>query len=153
MTRRRWAAMASGILLVSVVVGGLAPETLRAQVKTPAGAPADASASPAKFQAVMADWKSKVIPAAKKEGEVIWYSCAQATEAEGTIKAFNKAYRDIQVSQVLGPGYQLVEKISTEVAAAACRRTSTSAVGRAVGPSRGGGSAKSSCRRRRSTRA
>src|SRR3989442_15631742 len=65
----------------------------------------------------MAEWKSKIVPAAKKEGEVIWYSCAQATEAEGTIKAFNNAYPDIQVSQVLGPGYQMVEKISTEAAA------------------------------------
>ena len=70
-----------------------------------------------KFQAATAEWKSKIVPAAKKEGEVIWYSCAQATEAEGTIKLFNKAYPDIQVSQVLGPGYQLVEKISTEAAA------------------------------------
>ena len=62
----------------------------------------------------MAEWKSKIVPAAKREGEVIWYSCAQATDAEGTIKLFNKTYPDIQVSQVLGPGYQLVEKISTE---------------------------------------
>jgi iron(III) transport system substrate-binding protein len=71
----------------------------------------------AKFQAAMAEWKSKIVPAAKREGEVVWYSCAQAPDAEGTIKLFNKAYPDIQVSQVLGPGYQLVEKITTEVAA------------------------------------
>jgi len=116
MKTRRWAALISG-LVASVVTVGAAPATVRAQAKTPAAAPADSSASPAKFQAAMAEWKSKVVPAAKKEGEVIWYSCAQATEAEGTIKAFNKAYPDIQVSQVLGPGYQLVEKISTEAAA------------------------------------
>jgi iron(III) transport system substrate-binding protein len=68
-------------------------------------------------QAVTTDWKSKIVPAAKREGEVIWYSCAQATEAEGTIALFNKLYPDIQVSQVLGPGYQLVEKINTESSA------------------------------------
>src|SRR5438128_10913324 len=149
MTIHRWVVRVSGVLLSVGVAGGLVPATLRAQSKPPAAAPADTTASAAKYQTAMAEWKSKIVPAAKKEGEVIWYSCAQATEAEGTIKAFNNAYPDIQVSPVLGPGHQLVEKISTEVAAAACRRTSTSAVGRAVGPSRGGGSAKSSCRRRR----
>jgi len=117
MTMRRWAARVSGVLLSVIVAGGLIPATLRAQSKPPPAAPADTSASAAKFQAAMAEWKSKIVPAAKKEGEVIWYSCAQATEAEGTIKVFNKAYPDIQVSQVLGPGYQMVEKISTEAAA------------------------------------
>lgn len=117
MTRRRWAAVLSGLLASVVIAGGLAPGTLDAQSKPPAAAPADTTANPAKFQAAMAEWKSKTVPAAKKEGEVIWYSCAQATEAEATIKLFNKIYPDIQVSQVLGPGYQLVEKISTEVAA------------------------------------
>ena len=121
MTRRRWAATLSGLLASVVVAGALAPDTLRAQSKPPAAAsaaaPADLTATPAKHQAAMAEWKSKIVPAAKKEGEVIWYSCAQATEAEGTIAAFNKAYPDIQVSQVLSPGFQLVEKISTESAA------------------------------------
>ncbi|PYN41530.1 MAG: hypothetical protein DME00_31570 [Candidatus Rokuibacteriota bacterium] len=117
MTIRRWAAMVSGVVLSVIVAGGLVPATLRAQSKPPAAAPADTSASAAKYQAAMAEWKSRIVPAAKKEGEVIWYSCAQATEAEGTITAFNKAYPDIQVSQVLGPGYQMVEKISTEAAA------------------------------------
>lgn len=118
MTRRRWAAMVLGVSAL-VVAMAVVPEILRAQGRAPAAAPAapDPVASPAKFQAAMAEWKSKIVPAAKKEGEVIWYSCVQATEAEGTIKIFNKAYPDIQVSQVLGPGYQLVEKISTEVAA------------------------------------
>ena len=117
MTIRRWAAMVSGVVLSVIVAGGLVPATLRAQSKPPAAAPADTSASAAKYQAAMAEWKSKIVPAAKKEGEVIWYSCAQATEAEGTITAFNKAYPDIQVSQVLSPGFQLVEKINTESAA------------------------------------
>jgi iron(III) transport system substrate-binding protein len=98
-----------------IVVGGLAPVAALAQTKAPAAA-VDTTASPAKHQAAMAEWKSKILPAAKKEGEVIWYSCAQATEAEGTITAFNKAYPDIQVSQVLSPGFQLVEKITTEAA-------------------------------------
>jgi iron(III) transport system substrate-binding protein len=100
MTTRRWAMMS--VLVLVVAAAGFAPATVRAQ---------------SKFQAAAAEWKSKVVPAAKKEGEVIWYSCAQATDAEETIKLFNKVYPEIQVSQVLGPGYQLVEKISTEVAA------------------------------------
>ena len=109
--------MVSGVLLSVIVGGGLVPATLRAQSKSPAAAPADTTASAAKYQTAMAEWKSKIVPAAKKEGEVIWYSCAQAIEAEGTIRLFNKVYPDIQVSQVLGPGYQMVEKISTEAAA------------------------------------
>jgi iron(III) transport system substrate-binding protein len=117
MTRRRWVLMMSGLFASVVVAGALAPGMLRAQSKPPAAAPVDATASPAKFQAAMTEWKSKIVPAAKKEGEVIWYSCAQATEAEGTITAFNKAYPDIQVSQVLSPGFQLVEKINTESSA------------------------------------
>jgi len=114
MTSPRWAAL---ILVLVVVAVGLAPAAVGAQSKPAAAAPADTTASPAKFQAAMAEWKSKIVPAAKKEGEVIWYSCAQATEAEGTISAFNKVYPDIQVSQVLSPGFQLVEKINTEAAA------------------------------------
>jgi iron(III) transport system substrate-binding protein len=113
---RQWAVVAGG-LLVAFGISGSAPDPVRAQAKSPAAAPADATASAAKYQAAMAEWKSKILPAAKKEGEVIWYSCAQATEAEGTIRLFNKTYPDIQVSQVLGPGYQLVEKINTEAAA------------------------------------
>ena len=114
MTSPRWAVMIVAALVT--VVGGLASSTLLAQTKPPAAAAVDTTASPAKHQAAMAEWKSKILPAAKKEGEVIWYSCAQATEAEGTITAFNKAYPDIQVSQVLSPGFQLVEKITTEAA-------------------------------------
>ena len=114
----RWAAVRAGLLALVVLVG-LTPGMPLAQGRPPAAAtaPVDASASPEKFQAAMAEWKGKVVPAAKREGEVIWYSCAQATEAEGAIKLFNKTYPDIQVSQVLGPGYQLVEKISTEAGA------------------------------------
>ena len=117
---KRWRVLPLVVgVLVLVVIGWIAPDMLRAQGHVPAAAPAasDPAASQAKFQAATAEWKNKIVPAAKKEGEVIWYSCAQAIEAEGTIKAFNKAYPDIQVSQVLGPGYQLVEKISTEAAA------------------------------------
>src|SRR5213594_738197 len=104
----------------ALVLGGIAPATVGAQARVPSVGPqppSDAAAAPAKFQTAMAEWKSKIVPAAKKEGEVIWYSCAQATEAEGTITTFNKIYPDIQVSQVLSPGFQLVEKISTEASA------------------------------------
>jgi iron(III) transport system substrate-binding protein len=117
MKRSQRIAICAGVLGL-IVAGWATPGALDAQGRTAMPAPApDPLASPAKFQAAMAEWKSKIVPAAKKEGEVIWYSCAQATEAEATIKLFNKHYPDIQVSQVLGPGYQLVEKISTEVAA------------------------------------
>jgi len=102
------------ISVAAIVTGVLAPAMLSAQAKAPVSSPA---ADPAKFQAATAEWKNKIVPAAKKEGEVVWYSCTQANEAEETIRLFNKIYPDIQVSQVLGPGYQLVEKINTEASA------------------------------------
>jgi iron(III) transport system substrate-binding protein len=102
MKMRPWAAIVWGVL-VSVGVGGVVPDTLSAQAR--------------EFQAVTAEWKSKIVSVAKKEGEVIWYSCAQATDVEETVRLFNRAYPEIQVNHVLGPGYQLVEKITTEVAA------------------------------------
>src|SRR5258708_8950117 len=114
MTRRRWMLLMSGLFASVVVAGAPAPGTLRAQSKPPAAAPADTTASPAKFQAAMAEWKSKIVPAAKKEGEVIWYSCAQATEAEGTITAFNKANPHIQGLHGLSPGFHLVRKTTPQ---------------------------------------
>jgi iron(III) transport system substrate-binding protein len=109
---KRWRSAA---LVLVVLFGASLPHAVQAQTR--ASAAQDPSASAAKFQAAMAEWKSKIVSAAKKEGEVVWYSCTQANEAEETIRLFNKVYPDIQVSQVLGPGYQLVEKISTEAAA------------------------------------
>ena len=100
----------------------------------------------------MAEWKSKDRPGRQERGEVIWYSCAQATEAEGTIKIFNKAYPDIQVSQVLGPGLSARgEDQHRGRRRRASRPTSTSAAGRAAGRSPGVGWARSSSRRRPST--
>ena len=72
MTSRRWAAMASALLAAVVIAGGLVPDTLRAQSKpsaatpAPAAAPADTTATPAKFQAATAEWKSKIVPAAAR---------------------------------------------------------------------------------------
>ncbi len=65
MKMRPWVAVISGLLASGVAVGA-APEAVRAQAKTPAVAPADSSASPAKFQAAMAEWKSKSPPRRKK---------------------------------------------------------------------------------------
>src|SRR6516162_9236582 len=99
MTRRRWAAIGSCLLASVAIVGALNRESL-AQSKPPAAAPADTTASPAKFQAAMAEWKSKIVPAAKKEGEVIWYSCAQATEAEAFFFQAEDGIRDYKVTGV-----------------------------------------------------
>src|SRR5713226_7762622 len=111
---RLWLVVALGMLAL-LFVGGFVLQTAAQQSPLVwiAQAGGDSSAA-GKFQAATSEWKNKIVPAAKKEGEVIWYSCAQATDAEETIKLFNKTYPGIQVSQVLGPGYQLVEKISTE---------------------------------------
>jgi hypothetical protein len=88
---RRWAV---DDLAALVTFGVRAQRRLRCSLRPSRRRrhPVDATASAAKHQAAMAEWKSKILPAAKKEGEVIWYSCAQATEAEGTIPRFNKAY-------------------------------------------------------------
>jgi iron(III) transport system substrate-binding protein len=112
----RLAATVAGAT-AALVIGVLALTTSAQPGRAPALAQGPGDSPQARFQSALAEWKNKVVPAAKKEGEVIWYSCAQATDAEETIKLFNKLYPGIQVSQVLSPGYQLVEKISTEAAA------------------------------------
>ncbi len=69
MTSPRWAVTMQVLLLLAVAV---MPTSADAQSRPAVAAPADTTASPAKFQAAMAEWKSTIVPAAKKEGEVIW---------------------------------------------------------------------------------
>ncbi|GEM_PF-4176105 len=70
-----------------------------------------------KYRDALKKFQDEVVPAAKKEGEMNWYACTQAEEAELLIKHFNRYYPEITVNHVYGLGFSLVEKINAEVAA------------------------------------
>lgn len=70
-----------------------------------------------KYRDALKKFTDEVVPAAKKEGEMNWYACTVAEEAEVLIKHFNKYYPEITVNHVYGPGFSLVEKIAAEAAA------------------------------------
>lgn len=70
-----------------------------------------------KYRDALKKFQDEVVPAAKKEGELNWYACTQAEEAELLIKHFNKYYPEITVNHVYGLGFSLVEKINAEFGA------------------------------------
>ncbi len=70
-----------------------------------------------KYRDELKQFQETVVPAAKKEGQLNWYSCQQADETEPWIHYFNRFYPEITVNHIYGPGPTLVEKIAAEVSA------------------------------------
>jgi ABC-type Fe3+ transport system substrate-binding protein len=69
------------------------------------------------YQKARQEFDSVIVPAAKKEGEMNWYTCRQADEGEPMVKFFQQHYPDITVNYIYGPGNAQVEKIAAEAAA------------------------------------
>ena len=69
------------------------------------------------YQKARQEFDTVIVPAAKKEGEMNWYTCRQADEGEPMVKFFQQYYPDITVNYIYGPGNALVEKIIAEGAA------------------------------------
>ena len=59
----------------------------------------------------------ELIAAAKKEGQVIFYTANFAEVEQEVIKAFNKRFPEIRIEMVRAPGGQLITRIKTEAAA------------------------------------
>lgn len=78
---------------------------------------ANLSPKEATYRQARAEFDNVIVPAAKQEGELNWYTCRQADEGEPMIKFFNQAYPDITVNYIYGPGNAHVEKIAAEAAA------------------------------------
>lgn len=82
-----------------------------------------ASSGPAQSSSAGKSWPEKeefertVLPAAKKEGQVNYYTCTTTDEAEARIKAFNKFYPDIKVNYVYAATAEGVEKVTAELKA------------------------------------
>jgi iron(III) transport system substrate-binding protein len=71
----------------------------------------------AKYRDALKKFNDEVVPAAEKEGEMNWYACTEADEAQEMIDEFSKYYPKIRVNHVFGQGFTLVEKIAAESAA------------------------------------
>jgi iron(III) transport system substrate-binding protein len=69
------------------------------------------------YQKARQEFDTVIVPAAKKEGEMNWYTCRQADEGEPMVKFFQQHYPDITVNYIYGPGNAQVEKIAAEAAA------------------------------------
>jgi iron(III) transport system substrate-binding protein len=108
----------SGTSLLALALVGLvaacsgAPPTPSAPV---AAAPAATPAT--EYERLQWEFDNVTVPAAKREGEVTWYACGQTDDAEDAAQLFNQAYPEIRVNYVTALGFQLMERITTEVAA------------------------------------
>jgi iron(III) transport system substrate-binding protein len=69
------------------------------------------------YRDALKKFNDEVVTAAEKEGEMNWYACTEADEAQEMIDEFNKFYPKIRVNHVFGQGFTLVEKIAAEAAA------------------------------------
>jgi iron(III) transport system substrate-binding protein len=78
--------------------------------------PAHAQTAPAIYMYRGADRNQQLIDAAKKEGEVTWYTTMAPTESRPLAAAFEKKY-GIKVSLWRAPGEQMLQRIITEAQA------------------------------------
>lgn len=108
----------ASVLLMAVACGGpggggpVGPreqeKVLQSQTLTP---------EQARYRDALEKFNKEVVPAAEKEGEMNWYACTEADEAQEMIDHFNKYYPKVSVNHVFGQGFTLVEKIAAEAAA------------------------------------
>src|SRR5215813_9756021 len=59
----------------------------------------------------------ELIAAAKKEGQLVYYTANFAEVEQEVINAFNKRFPEIKVQMVRAPGGQLITRVKTEAAA------------------------------------
>jgi ABC-type Fe3+ transport system substrate-binding protein len=113
------------VLSALAVVGSLVLSACQSQTTAaPTAVPtlsaqqaANLTPAQAAYQKARTEFDSVIVPAAKKEGELNWYTCRQADEGEPMMQFFNKTYPDITVNYIYGPGNALVEKLVAEGAA------------------------------------
>ncbi len=112
-------ALLGAAVLASLTACGSAPAPVGPREQDQILKTDQAQLTPAqvKYRDALKKFQDEVVPAAKKEGELNWYACTQAEEAELLIRHFNRYYPEITVNHVYGLGFSLVEKISAEVAA------------------------------------
>lgn len=118
MTKLFGAGLAGTMLLTGLACGSTAavPQD-REQDKILQADKAALTPEQVKYRDALKKFNDEVVPAAKKEGELNWYACTVADDAERLIKHFNKYYPEITVNHIYGPGFSLVEKIAAEAAA------------------------------------
>lgn len=60
------------------------------------------------------DFDNTILPAAKKEGSVTWYTCATQEDAQAVISAFNKVYPQIQINYVYMVPNDAFQRVTAE---------------------------------------
>jgi iron(III) transport system substrate-binding protein len=68
----------------------------------------------AMYSQLKQDLDSNVLPAAKKEGQITWYTCTTQADAEVVINAFNKAQPQIQVNYVYMVPNDAYQRVTAE---------------------------------------
>jgi iron(III) transport system substrate-binding protein len=86
---------------------------------TATGTPAAATGFPtdaekAQYQQLKTDFDTNILPAAKKEGQVTWYTCLTTEDAQAMITGFNKVYPQIQVNYVYMVPNDAFQRVTSE---------------------------------------
>ena len=70
----------------------------------------------ASYQQMKSQFDSQIVPAAKKEGQLNWYTCQTTEDAQAIMAAFNKAYPEIKVNYVYMQPGEAFQRITAEEA-------------------------------------
>lgn len=70
----------------------------------------------ATYQQMKSQFDSETVPAAKKEGQLNWYTCQTTEDAQAIMAAFNKAYPEIKVNYVYMQPGEAFQRITAEEA-------------------------------------
>src|SRR5690348_10340982 len=94
---RPYIGQALGALAVagSLLLSACQSQTAAAPTAAPTLSPQQtANLTPAQvaYQQARTEFDSVIVPAAKKEGELNWYTCRQADEGEPMVKFFNQTF-------------------------------------------------------------
>jgi ABC-type glycerol-3-phosphate transport system substrate-binding protein len=72
------------------------------------------AAEKAMYQQLKSDFDSSILPAAKKEGQITWYTCLTTEDAQAVISGFNKAYPQINVNYVYMVPNDAFQRVTAE---------------------------------------
>ncbi len=72
------------------------------------------AAEKAMYPSLEQDFKNNIVPAANKEGQVVWYTCATQDDAQVLMDAFNKVYPNIKVNYVYMVPNDAYQRITAE---------------------------------------
>jgi iron(III) transport system substrate-binding protein len=72
------------------------------------------AAEKAQYTQLKSDFDNTILPAAKKEGQVTWYTCLTTEDAQAVITGFNKVYPQISVNYVYMVPNDAFQRVTAE---------------------------------------